>query len=38
MSVSSLAVDRERLVETARRMIGVHSFTGAELGMAELMA
>jgi acetylornithine deacetylase/succinyl-diaminopimelate desuccinylase-like protein len=30
-------VDRERLVETASRMIGVHSFTGSEQGMAELM-
>lgn len=30
-------IDRERLVETASRMIGVHSFTGDELGMAELM-
>jgi acetylornithine deacetylase len=31
-------VDRDRLVETASRMIGVHSFTGDEQGMAELMA
>jgi len=30
-------VDRERLVETASRMIGVHSFTGDEQRMAELM-
>lgn len=30
-------VDRDRLVETASRMIGVHSFTGDEQGMAELM-
>ncbi len=30
-------IDRERLVETASRMIGVHSFTGDEQGMAELM-
>jgi len=30
-------VDRDRLVETASRMIGVHSFTGDEEGMAELM-
>jgi acetylornithine deacetylase/succinyl-diaminopimelate desuccinylase-like protein len=30
-------VDRERLVDTASRMIGVHSFTGDEQGMAELM-
>jgi acetylornithine deacetylase len=30
-------VDRERLVETASQMIGVHSFTGDEQRMAELM-
>ncbi len=30
-------VDRDRLVETASRMIGVHSFTGDEQRMAELM-
>jgi acetylornithine deacetylase len=30
-------IDRDRLVETASRMIGVHSFTGDEQGMAELM-
>ena len=30
-------VDRDRLVETASRMIGVHSFTGNEEGMARLM-
>jgi acetylornithine deacetylase len=30
-------VDRDRLVETASRMIGVHSFTGDEQAMAELM-
>jgi acetylornithine deacetylase/succinyl-diaminopimelate desuccinylase-like protein len=30
-------VDRERLVETASRMIGVHSFTGDEQRMAEVM-
>jgi len=30
-------VDRDRLVETASRMIDVHSFTGDEQGMAELM-
>jgi acetylornithine deacetylase len=35
--VTVLRVDRERLVETASRMIGVHSFTGDEQGMAELM-
>jgi acetylornithine deacetylase/succinyl-diaminopimelate desuccinylase-like protein len=30
-------VDRDRLVETATRMINVHSFTGDEQRMAELM-
>jgi acetylornithine deacetylase/succinyl-diaminopimelate desuccinylase-like protein len=30
-------IDRDRLVETASRMIGVHSFTGDEQRMAELM-
>jgi acetylornithine deacetylase/succinyl-diaminopimelate desuccinylase-like protein len=30
-------IDRDRLVETASRMIGVHSFTGDEERMAELM-
>jgi len=33
----SVRVDRERLVDTASRMIGVHSFTGDEQRMAELM-
>jgi len=32
-----LTVDRDRLVETASRMIDVHSFTGDEQRMAELM-
>jgi acetylornithine deacetylase len=32
-----IAIDRDRLVDTASRMIGVHSFTGDEQGMAELM-
>jgi acetylornithine deacetylase len=32
-----LPVDRDRLVETASRMIGTHSFTGDEEGMARLM-
>src|SRR5215203_6890417 len=32
-----VAVDRERLVETASAMIDVHSFTGDEQRMAELM-
>jgi acetylornithine deacetylase len=30
-------IDRDRLVDTAGLMIGVHSFTGDEQGMAELM-
>jgi acetylornithine deacetylase/succinyl-diaminopimelate desuccinylase-like protein len=33
-----MKVDRERLVDTASRMINVHSFTGDEQRMAELMA
>ncbi len=37
MGAAAPAVDRERLVETAGRMIDVHSFTGDEQGMAELM-
>jgi acetylornithine deacetylase len=32
-----LAIDRERLVDTASRMVGVPSFTGSEQAMAELM-
>jgi hypothetical protein len=32
-----IAVDRDRLVETASAMIEVHSFTGDEQPMAELM-
>src|SRR5690242_19611409 len=35
---ASMKIDRDRLVETASRMIGVHSFTGSEQAMAELMA
>ena len=35
--MTAVAIDRDRLVETASRMIGVHSFTGDEQGMAELM-
>jgi acetylornithine deacetylase/succinyl-diaminopimelate desuccinylase-like protein len=35
--VSAVAVNRERLVETASAMIDVHSFTGDEQRMAELM-
>ncbi|MFN8224653.1 MAG: M20/M25/M40 family metallo-hydrolase [Gaiellales bacterium] len=34
---SAFVIDRDRLVETASRMIDVHSFTGDEQGMAELM-
>jgi acetylornithine deacetylase/succinyl-diaminopimelate desuccinylase-like protein len=33
-----MKIDRDRLVDTASRMIAVHSFTGDEQGMAELMA
>jgi acetylornithine deacetylase/succinyl-diaminopimelate desuccinylase-like protein len=33
-----MKIDRDRLVDTATRMIGVHSFTGDEQAMAELMA
>ena len=32
-----VAIDRERLVDTASRMVGVPSFTGSEQAMAELM-
>jgi len=35
--VERLSVDRDRLVETASRMVGVHSFTGDEEAMARLM-
>jgi len=34
----TISIDRERLVETASRLIGVHSFTGDEQRLAELMA
>lgn len=37
MTAARIAVDRDRLVATAGRMIDVHSFTGDEQGMAELM-
>jgi acetylornithine deacetylase/succinyl-diaminopimelate desuccinylase-like protein len=37
MSSSVVNIDRDRLVDTASRMVGVHSFTGDEQGMAELM-
>jgi acetylornithine deacetylase len=36
--MTGVAIDRDRLVDTASRMIGVHSFTGDEQRMAELMA
>jgi acetylornithine deacetylase len=34
---AEIQIDRDRLVDTASLMIGVHSFTGDEQGMAELM-
>ena len=34
----TVQIDRDRLVDTASAMIGVHSFTGDEQRMAELMA
>jgi acetylornithine deacetylase len=37
VSAPGVVIDRDRLVETASRMVGVHSFTGDEQGMAELM-
>ncbi len=37
MSVTEITVDRDRLVETAGRMIDTWSFTGDEQAMAELM-
>jgi acetylornithine deacetylase/succinyl-diaminopimelate desuccinylase-like protein len=33
-----MKIDRERLVDTASRMVNVHSFTGDEQRMADLMA
>jgi acetylornithine deacetylase len=36
--VSGIRIDPDRLVDTASRMIDVHSFTGSEQPMAELMA
>jgi acetylornithine deacetylase/succinyl-diaminopimelate desuccinylase-like protein len=36
--MSEVGIDRDRLVDTAGRMVGVHSFTGDEQAMAELMA
>ena len=35
--MSEVRIDRERLVETASRLIGVHSFTGDEEPIARLM-
>jgi acetylornithine deacetylase len=37
MATTAVAIDRDRLVETASRMIGTHSFTGDEEAMARLM-
>jgi len=37
MNIDPLKIDRARLVDTASKMIGVHSFTGDEEGMARLM-
>src|SRR5206468_2237822 len=37
VSPVNVVIDRNRLVETASAMIGVHSFTGDEQAMAELM-
>jgi acetylornithine deacetylase len=34
---ATIAIDRDRLVDTASRMVGVPSFTGSEQAMAELM-
>jgi acetylornithine deacetylase len=36
--MGEIRIDRDRLVNTASRMIGVRSFTGSEQAMAELMA
>ena len=35
--MTTIAVDRDRLVDTASRMVGIPSFTGGEQPMAELM-
>jgi acetylornithine deacetylase len=37
MATTAVAIDRDRLVETASRMIGTHSFTGDEEAMGRLM-
>ena len=36
--MTAVAIDRERLIETASRMVGTWSYTGHEQAMAELMA
>ena len=36
--MTAVGIDRERLVETASRMVGTWSYTGHEQAMAELMA
>ena len=35
---TGVTIDRDRLVETASRMVGTWSYTGHEQAMAELMA
>jgi acetylornithine deacetylase len=35
--MTAISIDRDRLVDTASRMVGVPSFTGSEQAMAELM-
>ncbi len=35
--MGGVSIDRERLVDTASRMVGIWSFTGSEQAMAELM-
>src|SRR6185312_13885240 len=37
VSEATITVDRERLADTASRMVGVWRFTGSEQPMAELM-
>ena len=37
MSRATVVVDRDRLVDTASRMVGTWSFTGSEQAMAQLM-
>ena len=38
MTTTGVTIDRDRLVETASRMVGTWSYTGHEQAMAELMA